>query len=123
MNHLGDNMYSLVIKLDFCNIILIGELKALRWDDIKSDYIYVHAFMNEKNDIKRINPDSEYLFIKDSRPLATVILTAGLRYAVRNSALNTVLLIKFVFLPLPYFIRMVQLPQSYKKCLAIRLLP
>ncbi len=81
-------------------IIRIGELKALRWDDIKGDYIYVHAFMNEKNEIipyckghteagmrylpltnackrilnevKRVNPDSEYIFIKDSRPLATV---------------------------------------------------
>lgn len=66
----------------------------------KGDYIYVHAFLNEKNEIipyckghtdagmrylpltkackrilmeiKRINPDIEYLFIKNSRPLATV---------------------------------------------------
>lgn len=100
MNHLTDDLYSLAIKLDFCMTIRIGELKVLRWDDIKGDYIYVHAFMNDKNEIipyckghteagmrylpltnackrileeiRRVNPDSEYLFIKDSRPLSTV---------------------------------------------------
>jgi len=101
MDHLSnDDLYSLAIKWDFCMVLRIGELKVLRWDDIKGDYLYVHSFMNEKNEImpyckghtdagmrylpltkackrilmeiKRINPDSDYLFIKDSRPLATV---------------------------------------------------
>jgi len=101
MSHLNDDdLYSLAIKLDFCMVLRIGELKVLRWDDIKGDYIYVHAFMNDKNEIipyckghtdagmrylpltkackqilkevKRLNPDSEYLFIKNSRPIATV---------------------------------------------------
>ena len=81
-------------------ILRICELKVLRWDDIKGDYIYVHTFMNDKNEIipyckghthagmrylpltkackrilmeiKRVNPDSEYLFIRGSRPLSTV---------------------------------------------------
>lgn len=52
MSLLKDNdLYSLAIKLDFCMILRIGELKVLRWDDIKGDFIYVHAFMNEKNEI------------------------------------------------------------------------
>ena len=100
MKHLPDDLYSLAIKLDFCMILRIGELKVLRWEDIKGDFIYIHAFMNEKKeilpyckgycevgmrylpltnackrilkDIKRVNPNSEYLFIKNSRPLTTV---------------------------------------------------
>jgi integrase len=52
MNHLNDDdVYSLAIKLDFCMILRIGELKDLRWDDIKGDYIYTHPYMNEKNEI------------------------------------------------------------------------
>jgi hypothetical protein len=81
------NLKSKMEQLDFCLILRIGELKVLRWDDIKGDYIYVHAFMNEKKEIipyckghteagmhylpltyackrilkeiKRVNPDSE----------------------------------------------------------------
>ena len=107
MDHLEDGLYSLAIKFDFCMTLRIGELKVLRWADIKGDYIYVHSFMNEKNeiipyckghteagmrylpltdackrildDIKRINPDSEYIFIKDSRPLTTVTFNRRLK--------------------------------------------
>ncbi|MDF2542540.1 MAG: Phage integrase family [Herbinix sp.] len=32
-------------------ILRIVELKGLRCDDIKGDYIFVHAFMNERNEI------------------------------------------------------------------------
>lgn len=100
MNHLDEDLYSLAIKLDFCMTIRIGELKALKWSDIKGDFIHVHTFMNDKNeilpyckghksagmrylpltsackqilsDIKRVNQESDYLFIRDSRPLTTV---------------------------------------------------
>ena len=93
-------------------IIRIGELKALRWDDIKGDYIYAHAFMNEKNEIipyckghteagmrylpltnackrilnqiKCVNPDSEFLFIKDSKSLATVTFNRRIKICCKE---------------------------------------
>lgn len=107
MNHLGNDLYSLAIKLDFCTTIRIGEIKSLTWSDIKGDFIYVHTFMNDKNeilpyckghqsagmrylpltdaikeilsDVKKVNPDSEYLFIKDSKPLTTVTFNRHLK--------------------------------------------
>ncbi|MDD3509542.1 MAG: tyrosine-type recombinase/integrase [Parabacteroides sp.] len=99
MDNIGDDLYAQAIKLDFCMTIRIGEIKALKWSDIKGDYIYVNSFIDYKNNIinhckgyadagmrylpltkackkileevKLINPDSEYLFIKDGKPLAT----------------------------------------------------
>lgn len=99
INHLGDDFYSLAIKLDFYLIIRIGELKGLKWSDIKGDFIRIQRFVNNKNEIvedvkghqeegKRymplvpaakqileqlrvINPDSEYIFIKDGQPITT----------------------------------------------------
>jgi len=81
-------------------IIRIGELRALIWSDISDDFIYIHSFMNEKNvivegvkghktegnryipltdtskcllaEIQRVNPDSEYLFILNGKPMVTV---------------------------------------------------
>ena len=99
MDSIGSDLYALAIKLDFCMTIRIGEIKALKWSDIKGDYIYVNSFVDYKNniinhckgysdagmrylplsdackkifeEIRLINPDSEYLFIKDGKPLAT----------------------------------------------------
>jgi integrase len=116
LNHLSDDLYSLAIKLDFCTIIRIGELKVLKWSDIKGDYIYVHSFMNEKNEIipyckghaeagmrylpltdackrilseiKRINPDSEYLFIQDSRPMVTVTFNRRIKKCCKELGID-----------------------------------
>ena len=38
INHLGDDLYSLAIKLDFYLIIRIGELKGLKWTDIRGNW-------------------------------------------------------------------------------------
>lgn len=95
----NDDLYSLAIKLDFHLILRIGELKGLKWDDIKGDFIYIQRFVNDKNEIvddikghkeegkryipltntakailkriKLLNPNSEYLFIQNGKPLAT----------------------------------------------------
>lgn len=101
INHLpDDDLYSLALKLDFHLILRIGELKGLKWSDIKGDYIYVQRFINDENEViedikghqeegkrfipltdtakqilsavKLLNPCSEYLFVHDGKPLATV---------------------------------------------------
>jgi hypothetical protein len=36
INHLGEDLYSLAMQLDFCMILRIGELKVLKWSDINS---------------------------------------------------------------------------------------
>lgn len=99
MDAIGNDLYSQAIKLDFCMTIRIGEIKALKWSDIRGDYIHVNSFVNYKNriishckgnaeagmrylplsdackkileEVKLLNPDSEYLFIKDGHPLTT----------------------------------------------------
>lgn len=101
INHLSnDDLYSLAIKLDFYMTLRISELKGLRWDDIRGDLIYIQRLVNYKNEvlddvkghteegkryipltsatkailnrIKLLNPNSEYLFIRNNKPLATV---------------------------------------------------
>lgn len=43
INYLSDkdDLYSLALKLDFHLILRIGELKGLKWSDIRENYIYV----------------------------------------------------------------------------------
>lgn len=102
INHLSDkdDLYSLALKLDFHLILRIGELKGLKWSDIRGNYIYVQRFINDENeviedikghqeegkrfipltdtakrildDIKQLNPNGEYLFFHDGKSLATV---------------------------------------------------
>lgn len=108
IHNLDDNdFYSLAIKFDFYLILRIGELKGLRWDDIHGDYIFIQRFVNYKNEIvedikghqadgkrimpllpaakeileqvKILNPDSEYIFIRNGQPLATVTFNRRLR--------------------------------------------
>lgn len=107
INHLGDDFYSLAIKLDFYLILRIGELKGLRWDDISGDFLHIQRFVDDINEIiedikghasegKRympltpkakeilaqiqiLNPDSEYIFIRNSQPLATVTFNRRLK--------------------------------------------
>jgi integrase len=100
INYLDDDdIYSLAIKLDFYLILRIGELKGLKWEDIKGDFIYIHRFINDENEviedikghqeegkrflpltdgaknllekIKKINPNSDYLFIRNGKSLST----------------------------------------------------
>lgn len=107
INHLGDDFYSLAIKLDFYLILRIGELKGLRWNDISGDFLHIQRFVDDKNEIiedikghasegKRympltpkakeilaqvqiLNSDSEYIFIRNDQPLATVTFNRRLK--------------------------------------------
>lgn len=103
----NDDLYSLALKFDFHMILRIGELKGLKWSDIKGDYIYIQRFINDDNEIiedikghqeegrrfipltatakqllkriREINPNSEFLFVYDSIPLATVTFNRRLK--------------------------------------------
>lgn len=93
----NDNIYDLAVKLAFCFCMRIGELLALRYDDIKDNFIVISKFANNNkqiendikghcssgirafpltsyaleliDDIKRINPNSEYLFVVNGKGL------------------------------------------------------
>lgn len=103
----NDDLYSLALKFDFHMILRIGELKGLKWSDIKGNYIYIQRFINDDNEIiedikghqeegrrfipltatakqlleriREINPNSEFLFVHDSVPLATVTFNRRLK--------------------------------------------
>ena len=103
----NDDSYSLALKFDFHMILRIGELKGLKWSDIKGDYIYIQRFINDDNEIiedikghqeegrrfipltatakqlleriREINPNSEFLFVHDGVPLATVTFNRRLK--------------------------------------------
>lgn len=107
INHLGNDFYDLAIKLDFHLVLRIGELKGLKWEDVKGDVIYIHCFIDDQNNviedikghasqgkrqmpltpnalkileqIRLQNPDSEYIFIRNSQPLATVTFNRRLK--------------------------------------------
>lgn len=103
----NDDLYSLALKFDFHMILRIGELKGLKWSDIKGDYIYIQRFINDDNEIiedikghqeegrrfipltatakqlleriREINPNSEFLFVHDGVPIATVTFNRRLK--------------------------------------------
>lgn len=107
INHLGSDFYSLAIKLDFYLILRIGELKGLRWNDVSGDSLHVQRFVDDRNEIiedikghagegkrympltpkakeillqiRTLNPDSEYIFIRNGQPLATVTFNRRLK--------------------------------------------
>ena len=107
IDYLDDDLYSLAIKLYFCLTIRIGELKALRYDDIRGNFIHVCRFVNYQNQVeddikghtadgirwlplpdeakeiirllRQINPDSDYLFFVDGKPLTTVTFNRRLK--------------------------------------------
>lgn len=107
INHLGNDFYDLSIKFCFFQVLRIGELKGLKWEDVKENNIYICRFVNDRNEIiedikghakegKRLmpltvkareileqircqNPDSEYIFIRDGQPLATVTFNRHLK--------------------------------------------
>lgn len=107
INHLGNDFYSLAIKFDFYLILRIGELKGLKWSDIDGNSIYIQRYVNDKNEIiedikghqsegkryipllpaakeilnqiKLLNPNSEYIFIRDGQPIATVTFNRHLK--------------------------------------------
>lgn len=102
-----DDFYSLAILLDFHLILRIGELKGLKWSDIHGDFIRIQRFLNEKNEIvedikghteagrrnmpltpaakrilrqiRQLNPDSDYILIRDGHPLSTVTFNRRLK--------------------------------------------
>ena len=51
INHLGNDFYSLAIKLDFYLILRIGELKGLRWNNISRDFLHIQRFVDDQNEI------------------------------------------------------------------------
>ena len=103
----NDDLYSLALKFDFHMILRIGELKGLKWSDIKGDYTYIQRFINDDNEIiedikghqeegrrfipltatakqlleriREINQNSEFLFVHDGVPLATVTFNRRLK--------------------------------------------
>ena len=108
IDHLkDDDFYSLAIKLDFYLVMRIGELKGLKWSDIHGDYILIQRFVNDKNhvvedikghqsegrrsiplvpaakailkQVRQINPNSEFIFMRDKQPLATVTFNRRLK--------------------------------------------
>lgn len=102
-----DDFYSLAILLDFHLVLRIGELKGLKWSDIHGDFIRIQRFVNDKNEIvedikghasagKRdmpltpsarqilekiheLNPDSEYILIRNGQPLSTCTFNRHLK--------------------------------------------
>ena len=127
-NHDND-IYALATQLAFRLIIRIGELKALRWEDIHEDYIYIHQQTVERqimNDdltfesrtmetvdrmkgnkengkrtqyltpeakeilkkIKQLNPNGEYILMKDGRQLATCTYNRHLRAFCENAGVE-----------------------------------
>lgn len=94
-----NDFYALAILLDFHLILRIGELKGLKWSDIHGETIRIQRFVNDRNEIvedikghtaagKRdmpltpsaqrilekirvLNPDSEYILIRNGQPLST----------------------------------------------------
>lgn len=108
LNHVAENdLYALAIKLDFYLTLRIGELKGLRFDDIQGNFICIQRFVNDKgeieNDIKghtshgfrclpitsecakiiekirELNPDSEYMFFRNGKPLCTCTFNRRLK--------------------------------------------
>lgn len=108
INHLDDDdFYSLAIKFDFYMILRIGELKGLKWSDITGNFIHVQRFVDNENQIiedikghqkegkrfmpltpsakailekiRQTNPNSEYIFIRNGQPLATVTFNRHLK--------------------------------------------
>lgn len=102
-----NDLYDLAIKLDFYLTLRIGELKGLRFDDIQGNFICVQRFINDKNQvendikghtssgirwlpitdecmkiidkIRELNPDSEYMFFRDDKPLCTCTFNRRLK--------------------------------------------
>ena len=66
----GNDIYALATQLAFRLIIRIGELKALRWEDIKEDYIYIHQQTVER---QVMNDDLTF----ESRKMETVTRMKG----------------------------------------------
>lgn len=107
IDYLDDDLYSLAIKLYFCLTIRIGELKALRYDDIRGNFIHVCRFVNYQNQVeddikghtadgirwlpltdeareiidllRQMNLDSNYLFFVDGKPITTVTFNRHLK--------------------------------------------
>lgn len=124
INHLAEDrtdIYSLAIQFDFCLLLRIGELKALKWDNIiDGDYIYIgdmsidnqtmnddgsfnrrtHDFVERTKgnategkrnqplvqkakdillDVRKINPDSTYIFLNNGQPLVTTTFNRKLK--------------------------------------------
>lgn len=103
----SDDFYSLAILLDFHLVLRIGELKGLKWSDIAGNSIHIQRFVNDKNKIiedikgharegrrimpltataqmvlqrlKVLNPDSEYILIRNGQPLSTCTFNRHLK--------------------------------------------
>ena len=107
IDYLGDDLYSLAIKFYFCLTVRIGELKALRYDDIRGNFIHVCRFVNYQNQVeddikghtadgirwlpltdeareiidllRQMNLDNNYLFFVDGKPITTVTFNRHLK--------------------------------------------
>lgn len=103
----SNDFYSLAILLDFHLVLRIGELKGLKWNDIHGNSIRIQRFVNDKNEIvddikghtefgrrdmpltpaakiilekiRQLNPDSEYILIRNGQPLSTCTFNRRLK--------------------------------------------
>lgn len=61
MKEYPDDIYKLAIELAFCLVIRIGELQALKWDDIIEDYIHIQRqYISEYDIDEHLNTSSKY---------------------------------------------------------------
>ena len=102
-----NDFYSLAILLDFHLVLRISELKGLKWSDIHGNSIRIQRFVNDKNEIvddikghtefgrrdmpltpaakiilekiRQLNPDSEYILIRNGQPLSTCTFNRRLK--------------------------------------------
>lgn len=107
-----DDIYSLAIKLFFHLVLRIGELRGLRFDDICNKQIHIQRFVNDKNqvvqeikghqssgfrwqpltdecikiidNIKAINPDSDYMFTNNGHFIAVCTFNRRLKKICNN---------------------------------------
>lgn len=114
INHLADedDLYSLAIILDFHLILRIGELKGLKWEDIKGDFIYIRRFIDNENviiddvkghqeegkrfipltnsakaileQIRSLYPHNEFIFFRGKQPLSTCTFNRRIKKACKE---------------------------------------
>jgi integrase len=112
----NDDFYSLAIKLDFHLVLRIGELEVLKWIDIRNKYnIRIQRFVDEKKviedikghakegkclmpltqtakeiwaKVKQINPDSDFMFVRDGQPLSRCTFNRRLKKCCEELGIN-----------------------------------
>ena len=80
----NDDLYSLALKFDFHMILRIGELKGLKWSDIKGDYIYIPVSYTHLDVYKRQIMTNTEINNSDSIIFVTAEGFSGTVYSIDN---------------------------------------